>query len=230
MNTSAFFYLSKHVKNVFACAFLTFAISAIQAETPIFEETFSDQKPGDQAHQLVNWQKHTGFPSESLTIQEDETNNLQLHLKASAISTLFSRDAFAIQTPYAVTFALTRHHDAGSWLRLTIQESGNLTNAYFFQFYARQIEVVRLAGEESERIGKVEFDLQDYPLGTPVQVRIQISTQKDGQTHVSLFLNEELLIEGNDPLTPLPSPLQLGLRAQENVEISVDDIRLLSLP
>lgn len=199
--------------------------SGAEAWNTIMEETWSYDRPGALAHELVSWKKLTGFESGFAKLVE-ENNKVVLSFTPEGVAApLITKEQYAVSPAIKLEVQIRRLSAQGSWIRISILSAASRDVGYFVQVYANKVELVRTSGEDARQLGIREFKM-DYPKKEPFTVALEIDPSENT---VSVSLDGEQLIEAVDsPLLALDSGIMIGLRAQPGIQSEIHAIKLSS--
>jgi len=200
-------------------------VSGAEAWNTIIEETWSYDRPGALAHELVSWKKLSGFDSTFAKLGGENGEVVLTFSPEGMAAPLITKEQYAISAAIRLEVKMKRLSSDGSWTRLSLLSASSRDIGYFVQIYANKIELIRADGEDGRQLGV--YEITQTPLQRePFTVALEIQPEKSA---VSVSLDGREVIGAVDsPLLSLDNGVMIGLRAQSGVQVEISAVKLSS--
>lgn len=219
--------------------------SLLSGQTPVFYEDWSLEVPGDQAHQLTNWEKRYSGNNGVFTVYAypfspempirnivapDWPDGISNSVRRIYTTNSYQRpDSFAYNTQLA--FGST-----GQYTRLIVEDAANpdptLRPHYYLDIYTTTLYLKRnlSAGEGEELLAQYNFESGDLHFHQFYQFTLQVLEQGD-------YLQLNVLQDGvsriqytdTSPIT-LSEQIKLGIGFRNVVDVMIGDVSLTAIP
>ena len=200
-------------------------VSGAEAWNTIMEETWSYDRPGALAHELVSWKKLSGFDGAFAKLRNESDQVVLSFSPEGMAAPLITKEQYVISATIRLEAKIRRLSSDGSWTRLSLLSASSRDIGYFVQIYSNKVELIRADGEEARQLGVYEIT-QTALQKEPVTVALEIHPEK---STIAVSLDGREVIEAVDsPLLTFDNGVMIGLRAQSGVQVEVSTVKLSS--